>query len=164
MKGMISMINFKNISKLTQENAEIIANEWHYEGEYSFYDMLNDKEDYQEIISSELRGDNYFQIVYNNTVVAFFCVSQYEINKFEVGLGLAPNLTGQGLGEKLMESIENFMLNNFQCIEIKLSVAEFNQRAFKVYTKFGYSEQGKESIQINGISYNFKILTKIFKK
>lgn len=72
MKGMISMINFKNISKLTQENAEIIANEWHYEGEYSFYDMLNDKEDYQEIISSELRGDNYFQIVDNNTVVAFF--------------------------------------------------------------------------------------------
>lgn len=155
------MINFKNISKLTQENAEIIANEWHYEGEYSFYDMLNDKEDYQEIISSELRGDNYFQIV-DNTVVAFFCVSQYEISKFEVGLGLAPNLTGQGLGEKLMESIENFMLKNFQCIEIKLSVAEFNKRALKVYTKFGYSEQGKESIRINGISYNFKILTKNF--
>ncbi|WP_278960266.1 hypothetical protein [Lactobacillus apis] len=53
---------FKKIGQLSQANAEIIANGWHYEGEYSFYDMENDQEDYDEIMSQELRSDHYYQV------------------------------------------------------------------------------------------------------
>lgn len=47
---------FENIEKLSQRNAEDIAKNWHYEGNYSFYDMKNDMEDYEEIISPKLRN------------------------------------------------------------------------------------------------------------
>ena len=54
-------IVFSQIQQLSQKNAEIIATKWHYDGEYSFYDMENDQEDYDEIITLALRKDHYFE-------------------------------------------------------------------------------------------------------
>lgn len=48
------------IEPLRQSNAEEIANNWHYEGIYSFYDMQADPEDYEEILSPEARGNHYY--------------------------------------------------------------------------------------------------------
>ena len=39
------------IEPLTQQHALEIANDWHYEAPYDFYDMKNDLEDYEEMIS-----------------------------------------------------------------------------------------------------------------
>lgn len=39
-------------SLMSQSDAEKIA-DWHYEGIYSFYDMENDPEDLQELLSPE---------------------------------------------------------------------------------------------------------------
>lgn len=44
--------------RLSQSNALIIANEWKYDGEYSFYDMTADSEDYEEFIDEDLRNAN----------------------------------------------------------------------------------------------------------
>ena len=52
------MISMK-IEPLSQSNAEEIANHWHYEGIYAFYDMQADSEDYEEILSPEARGNHY---------------------------------------------------------------------------------------------------------
>ena len=51
----------QTITTLSQENALKIANEWHYDAPYDFYDMQNDIEDYEEIISPSLRQNNYYQ-------------------------------------------------------------------------------------------------------
>ncbi|MEB3363092.1 hypothetical protein SDC49_03290 [Lactobacillus sp. R2/2] len=60
---------------LSQKNALIIADEWHYDGQYAFYDMKNDQEDYDEIISPQLRKNNYFQVLdEDDNLVAFFCL------------------------------------------------------------------------------------------
>lgn len=55
------MKNIK-IQKLSQFHAEEIANEWKYEGIYKFYDATEDEEDYQELISQELRDEQYFEV------------------------------------------------------------------------------------------------------
>ncbi len=52
--------------KLTQTNALDIANNWKYDGIYSFYDMDADIEDYDEFVNEELRNQSdYFEAIYN---------------------------------------------------------------------------------------------------
>ncbi|MGL6299530.1 hypothetical protein ACR31S_03540 [Streptococcus iniae] len=41
---------------LSQESAEEIANKWHYQPPYDFYDMTADIEDYKEILSADKEG------------------------------------------------------------------------------------------------------------
>lgn len=154
---------FKKTGQLSQANAEIIANDWHYEGEYSFYDMENDQEDYDEIISPQLRKNNYFQVLdTNDNLVAFFCLDPDKEKKeqVEVGLGLAPDLTGRGLGSEFMSVIENYVKNNYDYQVIILAVADFNLRAIKVYQTAGYVQTGTEMVHSNGGIYKFNIMTK----
>ena len=51
------------IKRMEQSGAAEIADCWKYGGEYGFYDMTADPEDYQEIMSPELRGDRYFSVL-----------------------------------------------------------------------------------------------------
>lgn len=53
------MVSFV-IQKLSQNNAEAIADEWKYQGVYEFYNMTSDPEDYEELMTPSLRKDNYF--------------------------------------------------------------------------------------------------------
>ena len=69
------MISMK-IEPLRQSNAEEIANNWHYEGIYSFYDMQADPEDYEEILSPEARGNHYYQVLKNDELYGFFAFFQ----------------------------------------------------------------------------------------
>lgn len=61
---------------MTQEQAEEIAYNWHYDGEYSFYDMEADKEDLVEFLDPEKRGDSYFVVTQDNDIVGFFSFSE----------------------------------------------------------------------------------------
>lgn len=154
---------FQKIAMLSQKNALIIADEWHYDGQYAFYDMKNDQEDYDEIISPQLRKNNYFQVLdTNDNLVAFFCLDPDKEKKeqVEVGLGLAPDLTGHGRGSEFMTVIENYIKNNYDYQVIILAVADFNLRAIKVYQTAGYVITGTEMVHSNGGIYKFNIMTK----
>ena len=154
---------FQKIALLSQKNARIIADEWHYDGQYAFYDMKNDQEDYDEIISPQLRKNNYFQVLdKSDNLVAFFCLDpdKEKREQVEIGLGLAPNLTGHGLGSEFMSVIENFVKDNYDYKVIVLSVADFNLRAIKVYQKAGYVQTGTENVHSNGGIYKFNLMSK----
>ena len=154
---------FQKITLLSQKNARIIADEWHYDGQYAFYDMKNDREDYDEIVSPKLRKNNYFQVLdKNDNLVAFFCLDpdKEKREQVEIGLGLAPNLTGRGLGSEFMSVIENYVKNNYDYQVIILAVADFNLRAIKVYQKAGYVQTGTENVHSNGGIYKFNIMAK----
>ena len=154
---------FQKIALLSQKNARIIADEWHYDGQYAFYDMKNDQEDYDEIISPKLRKNNYFQVLdTNDNLVAFFCLDpdKKKREQVEVGLGLAPNLTGHGRGSEFMSVIENYIKNNYDYQVIVLAVAEFNMRAIKVYQRAGYVKRNTEMVHSNGGSCKFDIMSK----
>lgn len=45
---------------MKQEEAEEIAYNWHYKGEYSFYDIKADEEDLAEFLEGESRGIIHF--------------------------------------------------------------------------------------------------------
>ena len=44
---------------MSQAEAEEIAYNWHYEGEYSFYDIEADEEDLAEFLEDEMQRESY---------------------------------------------------------------------------------------------------------
>ena len=154
-------MKFKKIEHLTQANADQIARKWHYSGTYSFYDMENDPEDFEEIITPKLRGDKYYQVLNDkDELVGYFCLERLSEQKVEVGLGLRPDLTGRGLGLNFVTEIEAFIQNNSNYRIIVLSVASFNKRAIKVYQRAGFKIEDSKLQKSNDGVYEFINLSK----
>lgn len=57
----------------------------------------------------------------------------------DVGLGLAPHFTGQGYGAVIVSAITRFALDAQASKVARLTVARFNQRAIKLYTRLGFT-------------------------
>ena len=154
-------MKFKKIEHLTQANADQIARKWHYSGTYGFYDMENDPEDFEEIITPKLRGDKYYQVLNDkDELVGYFCLERLSEQKVEVGLGLRPDLTGRGLGLNFVTEIEAFIQNNSNYRIIVLSVASFNKRAIKVYQRAGFKIEDSKLQKSNDGVYEFINLSK----
>lgn len=150
------------ILSMTQENAQMIADQWKYEGIYSFYDISADPEDYQEFVTPDLRSDKYFEVYGKNGLIGFFVVEPEAHSKIELGLGLKPELCGKGLGKDFLCAIENYVGTHYNFKTIVLWVAAFNKRAIRLYQKCGYIQTGEEERQTNGATYRFLCMKKDF--
>ena len=142
------------IKKMEQSEAQEIADRWKYDGEYAFYDMTADPEDYEEIVDPEKRGDRYFSVFGGDGLTGFFCVER-EGADVEIGLGLRPDLTGKGRGRAFLEEILRFVRENYSFEKIRMDVASFNQRAVKVYERAGFMKTGTAKAPANGGIYDF---------
>lgn len=151
--GRISM----RIERMRQSEAEEIADHWKYDGEYAFYDMTADPEDYEEIMTPEKRGGRYFSVFAGDELIGFFCVER-EGGDLELGLGLRPDLTGQGRGEGFLREILRFVGDNDSFARIRISVASFNKRAIKVYERAGFVKTGTAQVPTNGGVYDFTLM------
>ena len=140
---------------MTQEQAEEIAFNWHYEAEYSFYDMEADKEDLVEFLDPQIRGDSNYVVTKDNVTIGFFSFNKVDINTIDIGLGMNPNLVGNGNGLEFVKEGLEFAQSKYTPQKITLSVATFNQRAIKVYRKIGFEEVNTFMQDTNGDSFEF---------
>ena len=62
----------------------------------------------------------------------------YSDPAIDIGLGLAPALTGRGLGAIVLQAILDFAQTTFQSPAARLTVARFNQRAIRLYDRVGF--------------------------
>ncbi|KUP09612.1 ribosomal-protein-alanine acetyltransferase [Bacillus coahuilensis m2-6] len=143
------------IQTMAQEQAEEIAYNWHYEQEYDFYDMEADNEDLEEFLNPVTRGNNMFSVSEDNVLVGFLSVSEETLSTFEIGLGMRPDLTGQGMGQNFLVGCIEFVQKKFSPRILTLSVATFNQRAIKVYKKVGFKEIEVFMQETNGSQFEF---------
>ena len=148
------MMNY-TFQTMTQEQAEEIVTNWHYNGEYSFYDMDADQEDLLEFLDAEKRSESYFVVIQNKEVIGFYSFNQITEDMIDIGLGMKPNLTGNGNGLEFLKDGLEFAKSKYNPKEITLSVATFNQRAIKVYKKVGFKEAGTFVQATNGSSFEF---------
>ncbi|MEI5909636.1 GNAT family protein [Bacillus spongiae] len=146
-------------TKMTQQEAEEIAYEWHYEGEYSFYDMEADQEDLAEFLDPVARGDSLFAVTSETGLIGFFSVNKTDTTTVDIGLGMHPNLTGKGNGLEFINSGLEFVQSTLAPKTITLSVATFNQRAIKVYQKVGFVEEKTFLQETNGSTFEFLKMT-----
>lgn len=140
---------------MTPDYAKEIVATWRYEGIYAMYnydqekELMNNYRRYGEglfAVLNELgelvgelnieffdQNDNYIEnyLVLNNPHL------QVEM---WIGFGLRPDLTGKGLGAMFVSACIDYAIahNDYQGQNIKLAVAEVNQRGRKVYERIGF--------------------------
>ncbi|GAE26689.1 acetyltransferase [Halalkalibacter wakoensis JCM 9140] len=142
-------------SVLTQEQAEIIAFNWHYDGEYSFYDMEADQEDLDEFLNLKDRGNSTFAVTKGNEMVAFLSIRKVTDRIFDIGLGMRPDLTGKGNGIEFLRACIHFIQSVYKSGKITLSVTTFNHRAIKLYRKVGFKDEETFKQNTNGSTFEF---------
>ena len=143
-----------HIEQLTQKNAETIADTWKYPGIYAFYNMTADPEDYEEIVTAQMRRDYYYQVIDDGKLHGFFALYQDD-DAVELGLGLRPDLAGHGHGETFVRLILNFISEVSAAHVARLAVAEFNERAITVYRRVGFVETRRYEQETNTSIYEF---------
>lgn len=145
---------------MTQSQAEMIAFSWHYEGKYAFYNMVADADDLAEFLDAEQRGQSVFAIMDEAELIGFISVHRTDVDTVDLGLGMNPDLTGNGSGRAFVTSILAFVEDAFSPRHITLSVATFNARAIRVYEACGFEKTLTFQQDTNGSTFEFIAMTK----
>jgi ribosomal-protein-alanine N-acetyltransferase len=140
---------------MSQAEAEEIAYNWHYEGKYSFYDIEADEEDLAEFLHEESRGNHTFSVKENGTLIGFFTICEMNNGTVDIGLGMRPDITGNGFGLQFVNAGLAFSKEKYGCNYITLSVVTFNERAIKVYKRAGFEAVGTFIQKTNGSCFEF---------
>jgi ribosomal-protein-alanine N-acetyltransferase len=153
-KGPEQIAEFR-FSPLTQAGAEEIA-DWHYPEPFSFYDWAEDEDDLAELLDPSLRGDSYYAVEDEaGDLIGYFSFKRKDPQTIEVGLGLRPERTGQGLGGPFLEAGLEYARSRFQTDQFVLSVATFNKRAITVYERAGFTPVRIFMHETNGGEWEF---------
>ena len=143
-----------NIQPMTQAEAETIAR-WQYEPPYDFYNAVNDADDLAELLDPAARGNAYYSLTSPaGELVGFYQITAQE-ESVTLGLGLRPDWTGQGWGERFVRQGLTFALEQYHPIVVRLAVAAFNRRAIRVYERLGFQPVQSYRQQTNGGVYEF---------
>ncbi|HOS18538.1 MAG TPA: GNAT family protein [Clostridia bacterium] len=116
---------------------------WRYDGIYSFYGHDGSDPD------SYMDGMHYACVGGNANLIGYFCFGEdariptvekdvYEEGFTDIGLGMKPELCGNGLGSAFLGAGLDFARKNLGIGNFRLSVAAFNERAVKVYARAGF--------------------------
>jgi RimJ/RimL family protein N-acetyltransferase len=143
-----------SFQQMNQTEAEEIANQWRYDGIYSFYDISADEDDYLEFVDSEKRGNRFFSCYAENELVGYYSVEIHD-GKAEFGLGLKPELTGKGVGVNFINAVLEHIATQNDVHDFTLSVALFNERAIKAYEAVGFVRKNTFLQNTNGSTYEF---------
>ena len=81
----------------------------------------------------------------------------YSNEGLDIGLGMRPELTGQGNGAVFFGAILDYALSTFRPEFLRLTVAKFNLRALKLYESFGFKVKDEFSAQPSGVPYRILV-------
>ncbi len=83
-------------------------------------------------------GQSYFSVDDRHQQLVGFFQFKPQGDIVEVGLGLRPDLTGQGMGLAFVQTGLAFAQMRFAPQQFRLAVATFNLRAMRVYARAGF--------------------------
>jgi RimJ/RimL family protein N-acetyltransferase len=116
------------ISKMLEESRIAVAS-WRYPPPYDFYD--GDAE-------PMLNPERYFEARNEDGELIGFYYFEPKPPDLDYGLGLRPELTGRGLGLEFFLAGLTFARERYRPSRVYLHVAEFNERARKIYERAGF--------------------------
>jgi [ribosomal protein S18]-alanine N-acetyltransferase len=123
---------------------------WRYEPPYTIYqiDLVGDA--LEEAVRFLTNPSNAYYRIDNadGELEAFCCFGDdaqvsggdYSADALDLGLGVHPELTGQGRGSLYVQATIDFALRNYQPMALRVTVATFNTRAQRVWQKAGFHQ------------------------
>jgi ribosomal-protein-alanine N-acetyltransferase len=119
---------------------------WHYEPPYDVYDP--GAGNVEETIRAFLDPDYAYYALSGpeGELMAYCCFGadarvpggDYRRAALDVGLGVRPDRTGRGQGGVYARAVLDFARRTFSPPAFRVTVAEFNERALKVWEKQGF--------------------------
>lgn len=134
-----------SFSPMDETSARAIAC-WQYEVPYDLYnaDPAQIDENVRFFVDPE---NGYYKIAdESGDVVAYCCFGpearvkggDYRLDALDVGIGLRPDVTGQGNGSAYVDAVLDFARRTFSPKAMRVTVAAFNKRALRVCEKAGF--------------------------
>ena len=131
--------------EMDEASARQIAG-WRYPPPYDLYHPAPDAA--EAFVQGLLTPHFRYYTVWDgqNELIAFRCFGEdaqvpggdYGAEALDMGGGLRPDLTGQGLGASLLEAALEFAEQQFAPRVFRVTVAAFNRRALRVCVKVGF--------------------------
>ncbi|MDP4263217.1 MAG: GNAT family N-acetyltransferase [Bacteroidota bacterium] len=80
----------------------------------------------------------------------------------EFGVSVHPGYQGNGIGQKLIETLLEWAKNNRQIEKVFLNVFATNQRAINLYKKLGFTEEGRHIKAIKQLSGEYTDIIQMY--
>jgi len=77
----------------------------------------------------------------------------YGADALDIGMGVRPDLTGQGRGAVYVQQVVDFALASFAPNALRVTIAAFNLRAQKVWQKVGFVESSRFGRTKDGVLF-----------
>jgi len=120
--------------------------EWRYDTPYDLYNIAPDDAEKEMQLLLDPRNAYYTITDEHGHMVAYCCFGldgqvaggDYSAAALDIGLGVRPDLTGQGRGLTYVNAVLDFARRTFAPTAFRVTVAEFNKRALRVWEKAGF--------------------------
>jgi ribosomal-protein-alanine N-acetyltransferase len=119
---------------------------WHYDPPYDVYDPgAGDVEETVRVFLDPQYA--YYALLTATGELAAYCCfgadarvpgGDYDADALDVGLGVRPDLTGQGQGSAFVGAVLDHARRTFLPSAFRVTIAAFNKRALRVWEKAGF--------------------------
>jgi RimJ/RimL family protein N-acetyltransferase len=82
----------------------------------------------------------------------------YDSTALDVGMGLRPDLTGQGRGSQFLHAIAEFAHQRYAPTAFRVTVAAFNSRALRLCRRAGFREVQRFNRERDGLRFVILVL------
>lgn len=116
---------------------------WVYEPPYDIYQWnawAQMEEDAEEFADQEIRETQYISVMSEEGLLVGYAQLFPLVGVTRLGLGMRPELCGQGLGAEFVRAIVQEARSRRPDDEIDLEVLAWNERAKRAYEKAGFAE------------------------
>ena len=147
-------------SPMNEESARKILN-WRYDKSLYFYNPNPSK--IEETLQDFLNPENAYYSIFNNRnqLIAYCCFGadarvkggNYDIEALDIGFGISPNLSRRGITFRIIKAVYEFAKSHFSATLFRVTVAEFNQQALRLYEKAGFKQVMKFQRKQDGMYF-----------
>jgi len=132
----------------TEQDALSVAS-WRYPEPYAAYDLDPWA---PGVLAAMLRPENqYHAILCHGELAGFFCLGEdacvpgwtYDSRALDFGMGLRPDLTGEGNGLRYLAAVLAHLRSRHPGAAVRATVASWNQRALRLCRRAGFRETGR---------------------
>lgn len=130
---------------MTSAGARIMAS-WQYPEPYAIYTLPSPPSE-EEMAYYLDPAMAYHEILDESGALVGFCSfgedgqvpgGDYRDDALDLGMGMRPDLTGQGLGKRFALAVVNFACSHYAPPQLRVTIAAFNTRAQRLWQGLGF--------------------------